>query len=346
VSKVGASPDPLNRTHAADVRAGAGCRVDFIVLSWNRTEETIAAIESARAQEGVIGSVIVVDQGSEPTHLMRLRAHVAGAGNVRLKELGRNIGVPAGRNIATRMGDAPVVIALDSDAEFGDRGCAQRAVAALAADETLAAVAFRVLDYRTRRDDESSWGYPGALRASRHEPFFTSRFVGAGHAIRRAAFEAVGGYDDDFFFAGEEIDLGLRLINAGYRIKYDPAIQVLHKLSPEGRIGWRSGRFYYTVRNELYTLYKSGAPAWRIARRAAARLLTAARHGLMREWLRALRDAAAMCRRYRPDREQRRLARLRPDTAAYLRVVDRADDYGFRRRLRNALRHRLNRHNE
>ena len=131
-------------------------RVDFIILSWNRTEETIAAIESARAQKGVIGSVKVVDQGSEPDNLARMRRYVASADDVALQELGRNVGVPAGRNIATRMGNAPYVIALDNDAEFADEECALRAITMMEADATLAAVALRILTYDAREDDDSS----------------------------------------------------------------------------------------------------------------------------------------------------------------------------------------------
>lgn len=316
-------------------------RVDFIVLSWNRTEETIAAIESARAQKGVIGSVKVVDQGSEPDSLARLRAYVVGLDNVALKELGRNVGVPAGRNIATRMGDAPYVIAIDNDAEFAEEECALRAVELLESEAHLAVIAFRILNYYTRDDDDSSWGYPSSLWAWRDKTFFTSMFVGAGHAIRRSAFDAAGGYDDDLFFACEEVDLGLRLINAGYRIKYDAAIAVLHKVSPEGRFRWSGGRYYYSVRNRLYIHYKFGSSPWRIAQYAAARLLTAPRNGLTLDCLRAFRDAAKMCWRYRPDALQRQLGRLRSDVRAYVRAVDRVDDHTFWSRLKNALGQRL-----
>jgi len=316
-------------------------RVDFIVLSWNRTEETIAAVESARAQKGVIGSVKVVDQGSEPDNLARIRAYVAGTGNVALKELGRNVGVPAGRNIATRMGDAPFIIAIDNDAEFADDECALRAIRILDSDVTLAVIAFRILNYYTREDDDSSWGYPGVLRALRDKTFFASMFVGAGHAIRRSAFEAVYGYDDDLFFACEEVDLGLRLINAGYRIKYDASIEILHKVSPDGRLKWSAGRFYYSVRNRLYIHYKTGSSMPRIAQYAGGRLLTALRNGLTRECLRAFRDAATMCWRYRPDETRRQLEFLRSDVRAYVRIVDRADEYTFWSRLKNALSQRL-----
>ncbi len=315
-------------------------RVDFIILSWDRADETIAAIDSARSQTGVAGSVIVVDQGSDPGNLARVRAYAAGADDVSLVELGRNLGVAAGRNVATRLGRAPFVVAIDNDAEFADERCALRAIRLLESDPTLAVIAFRILNYDTCEDEDSSWGYPSGLWELRGNSFFTSRFVGAGHAIRRSAFESVGGYDDDLFFACEEIDLGLRLINAGYRIKYDASIRVLHKVSPEARLKWGTGRFYYSVRNRLYIHYKTGSSLWRMARYAAGRLLNASRNGHTRECLLAFRDAAAMSWRYRPDDAQRRLGRLRREARAYVRTVDRLDNHTTWSRLRDALRRR------
>ena len=95
-------------------------KVDVIILSWNRVADTIAAIESALSQQGVSVRVQVVDQGSTLENLGRLKKAIAAWPNVTLKELGLNVGVARGRNIATRMGMAPYVVALDNDAVFPD----------------------------------------------------------------------------------------------------------------------------------------------------------------------------------------------------------------------------------
>lgn len=67
------------------------------------------------------------------------------------------------------------------------------------------------------------------LRTSRH---CRSRVVpwvlGAALAIRRSAFEAVGGFDETFFMYGEEIDLCYRLAARGWQTHFAPVATVVH----------------------------------------------------------------------------------------------------------------------
>lgn len=73
------------------------------------------------------------------------------------------------------------------------------------------------------------------------------RPVGSGAmAVRRAAFERVGGFHPSLL-ASEDQDFGLRLEEAGYRVKYDPSIRVAHHhdrvgLLPVLRCAFRAGR--------------------------------------------------------------------------------------------------------
>ncbi len=64
-----------------------------------------------------------------------------------------------------------------------------------------------------------------ALPDHPHEVAFAS---GAALVIRRQAWEAVGGFEDSYFLYGEDLDLGLRLWLAGYRVGIEPRARVTH----------------------------------------------------------------------------------------------------------------------
>jgi N-acetylglucosaminyl-diphospho-decaprenol L-rhamnosyltransferase len=51
---------------------------------------------------------------------------------------------------------------------------------------------------------------------------------GACALVRREAFERIGGFDDSFFMYFEDVDLGARLLQAGYRNRYEPRAIVHH----------------------------------------------------------------------------------------------------------------------
>lgn len=224
--------------------------VDAVLLSWNRLDDTLAAVESVLTQDIDSLALWVVDQGSNPEQIATLREMSSQHPEMHLLELPQNVGVPAGRNIGIDAGSAEFIVCLDNDAVFGNPRALSMAVDRLSSDHRLGAVAFRPLDYETLDLDLGSWAYP-RLHMRTSEPVPVSRFVGVGHALRRAAFTNAGGYDDDLFFCEEELDLAYRMIDRGYRILYDPSIVVLHKRSPEERISWDRGRVYHQVRNAV-----------------------------------------------------------------------------------------------
>ena len=306
---------------------------DVIILALDRAEETVAAIASARAQRGVAKHVWVVDQGSRPEALARLAAAVGGACDATLVRLARNHGVAGGRNRATALGRAPFVFALDNDAEFADPDTLAAACASLRAAPDIAAIACRILVQGTGQDDLSSWGYPRALLPRAAADFDAATFVGAGHALRRADFEAAGGYDEALFFTWEEFDLALRLINMGRRIRYRGDIAVLHKVSPEQRHAWSGTRWHHFVRNRLYVALKHGAHPLALLPRFLAYQVKGARNGVLAQGLSAGPAALGLARRFRPAAGTAHLYGPTPAARAYLARTDAAHRGGWLTRL-------------
>ncbi len=297
--------------------------VDVIILSWNRTPETIEAIESALAQENVNQRVLVLDQGSEPDNLERLRSVVARDSRVVLEEVGRNVGVAAGRNRASDLGRGSYIVALDNDAIFTDSLVLSRVVDSFEADPTLGALAFRILNFYTGDDDEMCWDYPEALRPHADREFEVTRYIGAGHALRRDVFYNAGRYDETLFFAGEERDLSYRILNLGYRIKYAPHLAVRHKVLPGQRVRWDAGRYYYTVRNILYSDFKFGKSPLYLAKSVAALTLKGAYNGVGRQAVHGAWDAARMAARFARSSRDAELYRLTREVRDHIRACER-----------------------
>ena len=261
---------------------------DIVILALNRADETLAAIASAKTQVGCRWRLVVLDQGSAPATLARFEQAIAGQANLSLIQSDRNLGVAGGRNVASALGHGRVIIGLDNDAVFADPHVVARAVSAFDATGDLGAIGFRIVRHDSGEDDLSSWGYPASLLVQAGEAFDSVTFVGAGHAIRRAAWNAAGGYDDKLFFCWEEYDFCLRAIEAGWRIRYMGNIVVRHHVALEARVNWSANRWFYFIRNRLYIGHKTGDGRFVLAARFLVYLMRSLNQGAATQAIRAL----------------------------------------------------------
>ncbi len=280
---------------AGSLPPGTAYDADIIILAMDRVEETLEAVASALAQDGVTRHVLIFDQGSTDENLDRLRDAIEGRPDAGLVRAERNWGVAGGRNRVTALGHGRIIVALDNDAEFADSRTVAHAVARLDAEADLAAIGFRVVIHSDGTDDLSSWGYPSALLPQAGGTFETVTFVGAGHAISRQAWDTCGGYDEKLFFCWEEFDFCLNAISRGWRMRYAGDLVVRHKVSPDRRFNWSGTRWFYYVRNRLYIGRK-----WQgwlaLTPRATGYLVKGARNGLWSQTLKALPAAWRLAR--------------------------------------------------
>ncbi|WP_158932064.1 glycosyltransferase family 2 protein [Acidisphaera sp. S103] len=305
----------------------SGCYdADIIILALERTAETIAAIMSACGQTGASIHIFVLDQGSCPETLDQLAAVAKDRPDVTLLAAEQNLGVAGGRNLISDLGHGRVIVALDNDAIFASADTVARLVAALDAEPRLAAIGCRIVTEDGGSDDRSSWGYPESLRSCSEESFDAITFVGAGHAIRRVAWEQAGGYDASLFFCWEEYDFSLRAIAQGWRVRYRGDIVIRHKVAAEQRVAWTATRWFYFVRNRLYIERKLGRSWPALAPRISGYLLRGVRNGLSAQTARAIVAAKDMApiMRSRP---------MPPASASYLARNDRVHRGSWTHRL-------------
>lgn len=311
---------------AGQLPAAAGYDADIIILSLNRPDETEAAIRSALGQTGLARHLIVLDQGSDPDNLSRFAQLIEGRPDAVLVAAGSNLGVAGGRNRASDLGLGTVLIALDNDAVFADGETAARAVALLSREPGCAVIAFRILNADGSADDAEAWGFPRALLARSAGRFRCATFVGAGHAIRRQAWTALGGYDPHLTFTWEEFDFALRAIQQGWQLLYAGDIAVHHKRAISLRSEWGKARWFLYVRNRLYIGRKCGTAPSALFIRALAYAIKSLRNGYILQGFNGIRAGFAM-----PLSAPR--MRLTPEARRYLKETDKRWRGGLWRRL-------------
>jgi GT2 family glycosyltransferase len=269
--------------------------VDVVVLSMGRTRETVETLQDVLSQRDVSVRLFVIDQGSDPQHLATLQRVAARDDRMTLVEVGHNLGVPGGRNLGIRMGSAPFVVSIDNDAVFDRPDALARVVERFQADRELGALAFRIVNHATGEPDWTAWAYPRALRARENQPFYAARFMGGGHALRRSAFQAAGGYDEALFFCEEELDLSYKLIALGWTIAYDPGVTVRHKVAAEARVRWDDRRLYLQVRNAVYLHWRHHRRWRETVTLAGGWVLCGLANGQGLQALRGVAGAVEMC---------------------------------------------------
>ena len=154
-----------------------------------------------------------------------------------------NLGVPGGRHIGVDESSSDIVGFLDDDAEF--RGSTAQIVEAF--DEpTVGAVSLRLIDEggETVRRHVPRAGGGGA-----DESGDVALFLGGACAIRREAYEQVGGYFTELFYGHEEVELAWRLIDAGWTIRYLADVEVFH---PKTEISRHADGWRLTGRNRVW----------------------------------------------------------------------------------------------
>lgn len=292
--------------------------VDFVLLSWNRAEMTIDTIRSICSQENIKPVIWVIDQGSEGPQLELLKDFIYPANSIHLIELGKNLGVPGGRNLGMKLGNARFIVCIDNDAIFASPHEIEKILQKFAESDRLAIIGFKIDNYFSKSLDLGSWVYPKQLIAKKNEEFLATRFCGAGHAIRRSALERTNFYDERLFFYWEELDLAYQMINLGFTVLYSPEIRVLHKVSNENRIQWSGDRYYYLVRNKIYLDWKYRRSFSRLLVMSLGYMSKAVYNRVLSAYFRAVVDAVQMIKQVNPSKE----FILTKDAREYIRFND------------------------
>lgn len=210
-------------------------RISTIIVTYKRDEALINSLE--RLREIVSGrqdhELILVDNNADEVGRQSL---LSAFSKGRLVRCDQNLGVAAGRNAGIAAAKGDILVFIDDDALLdGGPDLYDTLLSRFDREPVLAALAFR--SWMRERGASDPIEFPHTDKSlSRDEPFETFRFIGVGHALRRVSIDEVGTYRESFFYGMEEFEMCFRLLERGWRIRYDPAFTVTHMKATSGRL--------------------------------------------------------------------------------------------------------------
>jgi GT2 family glycosyltransferase len=213
--------------------------LSFTLITYNRKEDLQRAVDSILGQDYEDFEIVIVSNSTDGTEELFLGDGPYAIDEIRFFQYEGRMGVAEARNVAHRKAHGDIYVTIDDDAEFRHPDCANHIEQLFRERSDMGVLAFRVTNAYTG-EVESIPHRDNAI--STEKAFETTYFVGCGHAIQAEALDDAGLYPEEFVYGCEELDLAYRILDIGYEIWYDPAVEIIHKESPEARY---EDRFYY-----------------------------------------------------------------------------------------------------
>lgn len=246
-------------------------RFSIIIVSWNALHHLQTFLPSVAASAYDDVEIILADNASTDGSKAWVRQRFP---DVKIVTFDKNYGYCGGNNRAVPYATGDILVFLNNDVKVKPNWL-QPLAKLFERDATIAAVQPKMRSY----EQPCTFEYAGAAGGyiDKHGyPFCRGRIFdtlekdtgqyddqanifwasGAALAIRKDVFRESGGFDEDFEFHMEEIDLCWRLQNQGYGIAFCPESVIYHLGG--GSLAMDSPRkVYYNYRNSLTMLWKN-----------------------------------------------------------------------------------------
>lgn len=271
-------PPTPNEPREVEIASASGsAQVSVVIVNWNTREILRACLQSIeRHLSAVQHEVIVVDNASSDGSPDMVRETFP---TVRLIANRENVGFARANNQAMRVARGQRFLLLNSDTLLTDDSVAQLLLSG-SVDPGVGVWHCRLVlpDGRTQ---ESAYRFPrldlaileemglykflprrlrGRLLLGGYWSYDEERDVdwvaGAFMLLPRAVFEQTGGFSEAIFMYGEDMEWGLRIRDAGWRIRYVPTASIQHLDHASAEQRWGEQRVTICVQRQIQ-VYRS-----------------------------------------------------------------------------------------
>lgn len=187
--------------------------VTIVTPTRDRPDRVANLLRSIDCQTYSSLEVLIVDDGSSPP----LQAT---GGKVRVLRHAQSLGFCLANNTAFAKANGDFLLLLNDDAELADARVVERAVDLLLAHPEAGAIALAQLT----PDGRLAPLQPASVSVRSQ----VARFLGYGCLLRKTLVDEIGGFNPVFGAYYEDIEMSMRIVQAGRAILFDPALRVVH----------------------------------------------------------------------------------------------------------------------
>lgn len=260
----------MNEKIARDVNI----ELSVVIVNYDGKEYVDKCVESIFSSSAVDFEIIVVDNGSTDGSVEYLKnKYVNRSGELKIVELDKNYGPARARNEGMKIALGKYVSFLDNDTQVHPNWSVM-AIEEFEKSDKIGIIQCKLLLSKERERLDYVGEYIGGngflVQRAQAGEIDSGQYdqkveilaaKSAGMFMRRAVFEKIGGFDEDYFIYVEETDLGWRSWLAGYKAIFVPDSIVYHEFGTSALVLGRSKNNYNTkfhgTKNYILTIFKN-----------------------------------------------------------------------------------------
>jgi GT2 family glycosyltransferase len=244
--------------------------VSIVIVNYNTKDLILQCLQSIYENTvGVDFEIIVVDNASEDESCASIKEKFP---KVILVESKYNLGFGKANNIGAKLASGNFLFLLNSDTLLIENSIkVLKDFLEKSNDQTIGVVGCKLLD-KDKKPHISYGNFPsiyqeifeyGLLKifkkyyAEKLSPSITDKsteiknvdyIIGADMFFKKSVFDAVSGFDEDFFLYYEETEICFRLKKLGYKIVWNPNTSIIHYVGSSGKT---NEKFNYWIFEQL-----------------------------------------------------------------------------------------------
>lgn len=224
--------------------------LSVVIVSYNTAPLLLRCLESLQAEGTSIRKIVVVDNNSHDESVALVRQRFP---EVHLIASPENLGFGRANNLALEHCTGELIFLLNPDTTLMP-GCLSAIGEYMQLHPEIGMAGTAVYDAQGKLQSTLNQEYPGHHYAGSlfsALPGTIAWLLGASLVVRRQVMAQVQGFDPDYFLYGEDIDLSLRIRQAGWPLGYIEKARIVHLEGQSERVTPPAALFEKKLRGEL-----------------------------------------------------------------------------------------------